>query len=302
MERVLSYQAKKEDAGKTLGFYLRERGFSRHLFTILKQTEGSIQKNGKPAYTNEKLQEGDRIVVVLLEKEISSSVTPEPLPLCIRYEDEDLLVLNKPWDLPVHPSVNHHSGTLANGVMWYFARRSIPYVFRCVNRLDRDTSGLLILAKNMLSASILSRMCANREIHREYLAAVSGLLPDSGSICAPIGRAPDSILMRQVDFEAGAPAHTDYWRLFSEQGRSLALIRLGTGRTHQIRVHMKHIGHPLLGDFLYAPESRNLLKRQALHSFRLSFRHPITGEFLRFTEPLPEDLRRLFPSLCPDLC
>lgn len=301
MERILEYRISLEDQGKTLWDFLREKGFSRHIFIFLKQQEGSVLKNGRVPYMSEKLQEGDRITVTLLELHSSPNIKPAFSPLYIRYEDEDLLVLNKPWDMPVHPSINNRENTLANAAMWYFTSRSIPFVFRCVNRLDRDTSGLLILAKNILSASVLSRMCAQRQIRREYLAAVSGILPPSGVICAPIGRASDSVLMRQVDFEKGEKAVTHYQCLYSENNVSLALIRLETGRTHQIRVHMKYIGHPLLGDFLYYPESQNLLGRQALHSFRLSFPHPITGKPLSFTEPLPDDIRSLLPKLPPSL-
>ena len=301
MKRILKYGISREAEGKTLWDCLREKGFSRHIFTFLKQQEGSVLKNGRVPYMTDKLREGDCVTVTLLELISSPNIKPVFSPLCIRYEDEDLLVLNKPWDMPVHPSIHNHENTLANAVMWYYTSRSIPFVFRCVNRLDRDTSGLLILAKNILSASILSRMCARRKIHREYLAAVSGILPASGVITAPIGRVPGSVLMRQVDFKKGERAVTHYRKIHSESSASLALVRLETGRTHQIRVHMKSIGHPLLGDFLYYPESLHLLGRQALHSFRLSFAHPVTGERLTFTEPLPEDIRKLFPGLPPAL-
>jgi len=266
------------------------------VLTHLKRTEFGILQNGEWAYTNQYLRCGDLLQIRLIEETSSPNIVPVPMELDIVYEDEDLMVVNKASDTPIHPSVNNYENTLANGIMYHFASKDIPFVFRCINRLDRDTSGLLIIAKHMLSGAILSEMSASRLIHREYLAITEGFLPPTGTINAPIARAEDSAIMRCVDQERGETAVTHYRCLKHINGSptlSLASVRLETGRTHQIRVHMKHIGYPLIGDFLYHPASTELIKRQALHSHSLSFLHPVTGEALAFTCDMPEDMRRV---------
>lgn len=197
--------------------------------------------------------------------------------------------------MPIHPSMNNHDNTLANAVAYYYQSQGIPYVFRCVNRLDRDTTGLTVLAKHMLSAGILSEMVRNRNLHREYLALVSGItLPESGIINAPIARVEGSTIEREVNFEKGESAITHYKVIKRDSSRNLSLISLclETGRTHQIRVHMKHLGYPLIGDFIYNPD-KTYISRQALHSYRLTFTHPITGENMDFISPLPNDMSNI---------
>ena len=203
------------------------------------------------------------------------------------------MVINKPADMPIHPSQGNYDNTLANAVAYYYAQKGEPFTYRCINRLDRDTTGLLILAKHMYSASLLSDMVKNRKIHREYLAVAEGKTPSSGIIDAPIRRVDGSTIERQVDYEQGDYACTHYKRLCYKNGYSLVSLTLKTGRTHQIRVHMKHIGHPLPGDFLYNP-NYHVIKRQALHSHCLSFEHPITKEPLTFSSPLPDDMAIFF--------
>ena len=205
--------------------------------------------------------------------------------------------MNKPADLPVHPSLGHYEDTLANYCAWHYHNQ---LVFRCVNRLDRDTSGLVLIAKNMLSAAGLSLQQQAREIHRTYLAIVEGIIPEEGTIDLPIARKEDSIIERCVDGSRGECAITHYRRISTTclDGceYSLVQIQLETGRTHQIRVHMKAIGHPLPGDFLYNPNYRHI-KRQALHSYRLEFTHPISGKALSFTQNIPSDFKSLFPKI-----
>lgn len=179
----------------------------------------------------------------------SDHIVPRPLPFPVVYEDEDLLVVNKPADMPIHPSQGNYENTLANAAAWYFKEKGESFVYRCINRLDRDTTGLLILARHAYSAALLSRMVSARQIKREYLAVVRGTPDVSGIIDAPIGRKEGSTIERRVDFEHGEPARTHYELLYSEGGYSLVRLRLDTGRTHQIRVHMKYLGHPLPGDF-----------------------------------------------------
>lgn len=296
MERILNWKITKDQEGMTIDQFLRTRGCSHHVLTHLKRTECGILCNGIWAYTNQKLKYEDELEIHLIESEASDQILPVALPLDIVYEDEDLLVVNKSSDMPIHPSINNYENTLANAVMYHYQKQGVSFVYRCINRLDRDTSGLLIIAKNMMSGAILSQMSARREIHREYLTIVEGCLPEEGTIDAPIARLEGSAIMRCVDEERGETAVTHFRRiswLLCTGHLSLASVRLETGRTHQIRVHMKHIGHPMIGDFLYNPEAMDLIQRQALHSHRLTFHHPITGELLDFTCEMPEDMQRV---------
>ena len=296
MERIFEYQITAAEEGRKIGDFLREKGYSRHLLRQLPETEDGLLRNAQPTLTTVALKAGDRIRVRLLEKaEGSEAIMPAPLPFEIVYEDEDLLVVNKPADMPIHPSFQNHGNTLADALTWHYQQHGEDFVYRCINRLDRDTTGLLIVAKHLLSASILSDMVGKREIHREYLAIVKGIPPENGTISAPIGRKKGSAILREVNFETGEPAVTHFARLEIRNGLSLVSLKLETGRTHQIRVHMGYIGCPLIGDYLYYPECSRI-SRQALHSHRLSFLHPITGKALSFTAPLPEDMKKAFWS------
>ena len=292
-ERILTYEIQPEDAGRTVAEYLRSRGFSRHLLIRLKTMPDGITLDGVPVLPSHRFffdRVKSLLTIRLREEEASEHIAPVPLPLTIVYEDEDLLVLDKPPDMPIHPSMGNYENTLANALAYYYEQQERPFIFRCINRLDRDTSGLLIVAKNAYSSVVLSAQMKERHIHREYLAVIQGLAPERGTIDAPIGRQPGSVIARCVDPVNGDPAVTHFTRMaISPNGTySLLRIRLDTGRTHQIRVHMRHIGHPLPGDFLYCPDYRHF-KRQPLHSHRLSFSHPVTGEEMTFTSPLPED-------------
>ena len=182
----------------------------------------------------------------------------------------------------------------ANAVAWYYSQKGEPFTYRAINRLDRDTTGLLILARHMLSACVLSNDMLNRRIKREYRAIVCGRTMDTGTINAPIARVEGSTIERQVDFGKGESACTHYRRIAYNERLDLSLISLWleTGRTHQIRVHMKSTGHPLPGDFLYHPDYRHI-SRQPLHSYRLGFTHPVTGQSMEFTAGLPKDMERL---------
>ena len=296
MERIFEYQITAAEEGRKIGDFLREKGYSRHLLRQLKETEDGLLRNAQPTFTTVALKAGDRIRVRLLEKaEGSEAIMPAPLPFEIVYEDEDLLVVNKPADMPIHPSFQNHGNTLADALTWHYQQHGEDFVYRCINRLDRDTTGLLIVAKHLLSASILSERVGKQEIHREYLAIVKGIPPENGTISAPIGRKKGSAILREVNFETGEPAVTHFARLEIRNGLSLVSLKLETGRTHQIRVHMGYIGCPLIGDYLYYPECSRI-SRQALHSHRLSFLHPITGKALSFTAPLPEDMEKAFWS------
>lgn len=292
MERIIQYTVPKEESNRSVQDFLRQRGYSKKVLAALKCESSGIFRNGSSVFTNEKVKENDKICIHLLEEESSETILPEYGILDIVYEDDDILVINKPAGMPIHPSVNHHTGTLANFVAGYYKKQGISYVFRCLNRLDRDTSGLVLLAKHMLSGAILSREVKERALHRTYLAVVCGRILEDGKITSPIGRKPGSIIERMVDEEHGQDAITNYHVLDYRNGHTLVSIQLETGRTHQIRVHMKSIGHPLPGDFLYHPDYRNI-KRQALHSYQLSFFHPITGKWMEFQAKLPQDMKAI---------
>ena len=293
MKRIFTYKIPEEFENSTLLSFLKAECYSSPIITHLKRTENGLLLNGNWARVRDILHENDILTVTLLETASSDNIVPTLLPLDIVYEDDDLMVINKPADMPIHPSQNNYENTLANAVAYYFAQQNIPFVYRCINRLDRDTTGLLILAKHMYSASLLSNMVKNRLIHREYIAIADGDVNDEGIIDAPIARAKDSTIEREVNFDTGDFARTHYKCLKRENGYSLVSLKLETGRTHQIRVHMKYIGHALLVDFLYNPDYR-FINRQALHSYRLTFTHPITKEVLTFTAPLPPDMAKLF--------
>ena len=292
MKRAISYKIKNESNGKSIEKMLKEHGYSKKVIAALKKAPNQILLNDTPAFTNINVKVGDVLKVILVEEQSSSGIVPEEGELSIVYEDEDILVVNKPAGLPVHPSVNHRNDTLANRIAGYYHRQGVAYVFRCMNRLDRDTSGLVLLAKHMLSGAILSKCVKEGGLHREYRAVVCGKLPEKGTITAPIGRKPDSIIERMVDTYHGQRAVTHYQRIGYGGGHSYVSIQLETGRTHQIRVHMKHIGYPLPGDFLYYPDFTHI-GRQALHSYRIWFPHPITGKEMEFVAEVPEDMRKM---------
>ncbi len=295
MERTIDYIVSYHDTGKTIEKFLKEHSITHQVMVNLKKTTNGILRNGIWAYTNEKINEGDRISIHIVENNNSANIEPIDLPLDIIYEDEDIIVINKPANMPIHPSMGNHDNTLANALMYYFNSQGKSFVFRCINRLDRDTTGLTIVAKHALSSGILGAAVSTRDIHRTYFAICCGKTPIAGRINAPIARKDDSTIARCVDFEKGEYAVTDFKRILYNEDKNLSLVQLNllTGRTHQIRVHMKYIGYPLIGDFLYNPDY-TYIARQALHSGRLEFIHPVTGEKMNFISDLPSDMKSLF--------
>lgn len=304
--RIFDYHISTTDTPSQIKSFLKKRGFSTHSMIVLKRQENSVIVNGFPVFLTYTLRPGDHLRVTLSEDASSEHVMPVELPLDILYEDEDLLVVNKPAGMPIHPSLNNYDNSLGNAVAWYYTQKGEPFVFRCINRLDRDTSGLTIIAKHMVSAGILSDKISHKTaagftdatiepadttIVREYLAIVRGsVTPAVGTIDAPLGRKEGSIIERRIDFAHGERAITHYRVLHEKNGHSLISLTLETGRTHQIRVHLKYAGLPLIGDYLYNPDMEHM-NRQALHAYRLKFRHPITDELLEFTAALPADMR-----------
>lgn len=293
MDRTLIYQISQEEQDLRIEQYLRRRGYSRQNLTELKKMPDSVTVNGTGCILKKTLSAGDELVVRIQETDVSPKIPPTKIPLDIIYEDEDILVVNKPAGLPMHPSMYNYDYSLANALVWHYQQQGKAFVFRCANRLDRDTSGLTVIAKHMLSANILSAMGYRHEIEREYLALVRGkVLPPFGTIDAPLSRKEGSVIERKVDFERGECAVTHYHVVEERNGHSLVSLRLETGRTHQIRIHMKYLGFPLIGDYLYNPDME-YIGRQALHSCHLRFHHPVTGERMEFTAWLPEDMRKV---------
>ena len=327
--RVLTYTISKSFHGKTVEAFLRSMGFSRSVIYHLRNTGTELIPSDIPGlvlksdhmpeaesypqktWLKAPLHEGDELTCNILETAAEENVVEAELPLSIVYEDEDLLVIDKAAGMPIHPSMGHYDDTLANALCRYthHVLHYDTYVNRIINRLDKDTSGLLISAKNMHSAARLGDFVRERSIHRQYLAICQGDVRNcidkypstlegfDMTVSAPIARKEASVIERVVDFTNGDPATTHVKPLLydSEKDLSLIALKLETGRTHQIRVHMKHIGHPLIGDFLYNPDYR-YIKRQALHSWKLSFQHPISGEPMNFTATLAKDIKVLFPK------
>ena len=300
MQRILKYIISENTTPVTILDFLKKEGFSRHILSSMKNTPNTIILNGERGFGRSVLKPQDHLIVTVPETESGENIIRTKMDLNIIYEDEDILVINKPADMPVHPSAGNYENTLANGIAWYFAEKGEDFVYRCINRLDRDTTGLLILARHSLSAAILSEMVKNRQIHREYLAVATGKVPESGVIDAPISRVDGSTIERCVDFDRGEAARTHYRSVFYDPvtNCSLVSLKLETGRTHQIRVHLKYLGHPLPGDFLYCPDF-SLIRRQALHSHKLTFLHPLSGEEMCFLAPLPADMKAMLPSMIP---
>ena len=293
MNLTLTYHITEEDAGLRIEQYLRRHGFSRQNLTDLKKMNESVLLNGVWSYLPQTLTSGDTLIIRIQETEVSEKIPPTNLPLDIIYEDEDILVVNKPAGMPIHPSMNNYYNSLANACAYYYQQQNKPFIFRCTNRLDRDTSGVTVIAKHMVSSNILSSYAYKHQIDREYLAIVRGsVTPASGTIDAPLSRKSGSVIERVVDFEHGERAVTHYKVIDKKNGHSLVSLHLETGRTHQIRIHMKHLGFPLIGDYLYNPDME-FISRQALHSHTLRFAHPITKEMMEFTAPLPEDMRQV---------
>ena len=290
MNRTIEYTIPESQNGLRVEQFLRRKGYSRQNFTEIKRMPQSILVNGIHYYMRQTLAAGDHLQVCICETESSEKIPPVKLPLNIVYEDEDILVINKPAGMPIHPSMKNYYNSLANALAWYYQDQGKPFIFRCSNRLDRDTSGLTVISKHLVSASIMADMTKKRLVHREYLAIVKGdLTPPTGTITAPLSRKEGSIIERTVDFDHGEEAITHYKLIREANGHSLVSLKLETGRTHQIRIHMKYLGFPLIGDYLYNPDMEHMT-RQALHSHHMEFAHPITGEWMSFTAPLPADM------------
>ena len=289
LEYTISEGWGEQPVSELLGRFL---GFSTASRRLLRETPGALLLDGRPVPPYARVSPGQRLTV-LLPDDPPSPIEPVQGPLDIRYEDSHLLVVSKATGVTVHPGPNHHGDTLGNFVTWHYRSQGENHLFRPVNRLDKGTSGLMCIAKHSHAADRLRAQLHSPAFRRTYLAVCEGVPePDAGVIDAPIGRKDGSVIARQVRPD-GRIAVTEYQIIQSYVNYSLLEVRPRTGRTHQIRVHLAHIGHPLAGDFLYGTEEPGLINRPALHSAGLEFIHPVNGEILSFSDPLPEDMRRL---------
>ncbi|MGN0531430.1 MAG: RluA family pseudouridine synthase [Eubacterium sp.] len=279
--RILEFVVENRDNGRRIKDFLRDFGVSSSLLVKLKHSRDGIAVNGSFARTIDTVYSGDVLRITI----DSSGHMPSPteMDIDVLYEDEDILVLDKPPFIPVHESRNHIGDTLSNFVAYHVEQDT---AFRAVFRLDRDTSGAVLVAKHELAASKLAG-----KIDKDYYALVSGVVDEPGVVDAPVSRCGDSIIKRRVSTD-GEYAVTRYYPLAQYGEYSLVRFKLLTGRTHQIRVHMSYIGHPLLGDSLY-DGSTDLINRQALHCGDIYFTHPITGEDIHITSPFPSDMKNL---------
>lgn len=270
-----------DEDGITADDLLRRRGVSRRTITLLKRTENGITRNNILCRSIDRVSAGDIILLNIPER--SGGAEPNPaLQVAVVYEDDDIIVYNKPFGMPVHQSMRHYTDTLAN----FFAVKYPNVPFRAVNRLDRDTSGLCIAAKNRLGADIRTE-----NIRKTYYAVCEGVIDKPIRIDAPIAREYESMIKRVVR-EDGQRAVTNAVPLCSDGRHTLMEIHLETGRTHQIRVHFAHIGHPLAGDDLYGG-SREYISRQALHCGRMEFEHPVTSKLIEVSAAFPQDVVEL---------
>ena len=294
MSRYLNWTIPPEAAGIRVDTLLRGRlGLSGTVVRRIKWLPDGILVDGARVNTRYVPRPGQVLSVRLSDPERHSGIVPAPGPLDIVYEDGDLVVVNKAAGMPVHPGPGHFSDTIGNFLIYHYDMEGEEADFHPVHRLDRGTSGLLVVAKHAHAQEVLKGQLHTAAFRREYLAVCLGAPePPAGVVDEPLGPRPGSLVEQMVRPD-GKRARTRYETLEVRGELALLRLELDTGRTHQIRVHMAHLGHPLAGDFLYGTEDRELIPRPALHSHRLTLRHPITGAELTFAAPMPDDMAGL---------
>lgn len=271
----------------TVEVYLKKyHDYSSRVITAIKK-EGKLTLNGADVYFKAPARSGDRIEIIM--GGAYPDCEPENLPLDILYEDDELIVLNKAAHMVVHPTKSHQNDTLANAIYYHWQNIGFVGKLHFVNRIDMDTSGVVVAAKNKYAHHFIQQQSLSGSIEKNYLAIVSGAPePPEGIIDAPIGREEENSIFRIVRPD-GEPSRTRYATLERFGSHSLLGLTLETGRTHQIRVHLKYLGTPIIGDSLYYPEPNDLMQRCALHAAHMSFVHPRSGDIVSFDAPLPED-------------
>ena len=284
------------DSDESIKQILKNKFNMSDRFILKLKSSNSIYINGVPVFINYKIQVNDILTIIENSKEDSSNIVPNSnIKLNILYEDDFLLIVDKPSNLPVHPSILHYEDSLSNAVKYHFDKIDLYKKIRPVNRLDKDTSGIVIFAKNEYIQECLVKQMKQNVFKKKYLAVLSVILEkDSGTISAPIARKNDSIIEREIR-EDGDLAISHFKVLERFNNMTLVEYTLETGRTHQLRVHSKYIGHPIVGDSLYGLQSP-LISRQALHAYEVSFVHPINKEKMLIHSDLPDDIKKLIDA------
>ena len=288
MDRIISLKIDPSMHGKTVKYILQNRlSLSSSIITNLKKEESGIMLSGQRVFVDRQVCEGDELIITVSDRR--SDIPEGDFPLDIIYEDEDIIAINKPRNMPTHPSQNHYEDTLANGLMHYY--KGMNFTFRAITRLDRDTSGVVLIAKNPVSAAALGDNMKSGNIHKEYVAVVCGAPnPPKGRIDAPIKRLRESVILRCVAAD-GKEAITDYETVSTLNGLSLVRLNPLTGRTHQLRVHLSHIGTPIYGDDLYGAMQEG--ESVQLHCKKITFIHPVSKTEMTLEAPVPNDMTNL---------
>ena len=288
MKRIFEYKTDEKYAGRDIKYVLKNKFLmSNALITALKKTEYGITVNEKHEFVNYVLRAGD-VLKIVIEEEASENIEPVFCELKILYEDEDFLAVDKRYNMPTHTSIGHHTDTLANAVLYYLNQNGEEHTFHAVTRLDKDTSGVVLIAKNRYAHDLISNILRQGKLEKTYMAIVCGKLLGEGIIDKRIKRESESIIKRMV-CDDGQEAITHFKSIKNFKNHTLVELKPKTGRTHQLRVHMAYKGHPLSGDDLYGGD--DAVKRQMLHCRSLKFIHPITRKEVEISAELPEDFK-----------
>lgn len=285
----------KEEHKMTVKTFLQNKKISKRILAKVKFQGGTIEVNGQASRVRTEVEEGDTISITLPQEESNENLIASYKPMSILFEDDHYLLVNKPAGIASVPSPMHRLDTMTNRVKGYIEEQGyLHQTIHVVSRLDRETSGIMIFAKHALAHSYLDALLKDKSIHREYLAFAEGHVKnDHGLINQPISRSEESIIKRKVH-ESGKQSLTEYWVNGRYEQATELRVQLHTGRTHQIRVHFAHIGHPLVGETLYKETNEQpAINRQALHCSKVQFVHPFSGELVDISAPLPEDLTEL---------
>lgn len=293
MNNILTYKALNLDKKTKLRAYLKGEKQISTRFLISAGREGRIKVNGKREKLNYMLSEGD-IIEIELQREETQDIEPVKMELDIVYEDQDIIIINKPPFIVVHPTKNYQTNTLSNGIIYYFRQKGEDTIVRLVSRLDMNTSGLIVAAKNQFTHMAMAR--DKDSFQKTYLAVVHNKMKEKeGLIDLPILK--EEIGVKRIISPQGQESKTMYKVIEEYDSSSLIELRLLTGRTHQIRVHLTHFGCPIYGDDLYGDKDEGYIKRQALHAAKIEFNHPRTLERMKFEAPIPEDIKNLINEL-----
>ena len=293
MKKNMTYRI--EEGNITIKDFLLSNNISSKAISTLKKQVDGILVNGKAQFTNYKLQPNDILSINLDENNDYENIIATKMDLNILYEDDDIVIVNKSADITVHPSKKYFTNSLVNGLTYYYQNKNMDVKLHCITRLDKETSGCVLFAKNRIAANCLSNMVKQKEISKTYLSLASGKVSKQHFlISAPISRISKGNILRCVDFQTGKEALTECFLLGYYPSNDISLLKclLHTGRTHQIRVHLRYINHPIVSDSLYN-KSCNLLLRQGLHCYNIRFIHPISHQLIDVTSQLPADLKQV---------